>query len=166
MANESLRLSDAGWAELRRRESAVMAYYNDQANNCTYGIGTLAHTGPCTPEELRTPVATTQVNAQLAVRVRRAEAAVRRHVPLRQLTQLQFDELVSYAYNTGNTGALAVFRSANQSDDAGVVSHMNQRVWIHPRDDNGRRLAPVRSNGLVNRRRLESVPFQSQQRAP
>lgn len=48
MANESLRLSDAGWAELRRRESAVMAYYNDQANNCTYGIGTLAHTGPCT----------------------------------------------------------------------------------------------------------------------
>lgn len=74
MANESLGLSDAGWAELRRRESAVMAYYNDQANNCTYGIGTLAHTGPCSPEELRTPVTATQVNAQLAVRVRRASA--------------------------------------------------------------------------------------------
>lgn len=24
------------------------------------------------------------------------------------------------------------FRSANQSEDAGVVPHMNQRVWIHP----------------------------------
>lgn len=164
MANEGLRLSEAGWAELRRRESAVMAYYNDQANNCTYGIGTLAHTGPCTPEELRTPVTTTQVNAQLAVRVGRAEAAVRRHVPVRQLTQLQFDELVSYTYNAGNTGALAALRSANQSDDAGVVSHMNQRVWIHPRDETGRRLTPVRSNGLVNRRRLESAPFQPQQR--
>ncbi|MFP3711328.1 lysozyme, partial [Paraburkholderia sp. SIMBA_009] len=84
---------------LRRRESAVMAYYNDQANNCTYGVGTLAHTGPCTPEELRRPVTTTQVNAQLAARVRRAEAAVRRHVSTRQLTQAQFDELVSYTYN-------------------------------------------------------------------
>ncbi|UEP28331.1 MULTISPECIES: glycoside hydrolase family protein [unclassified Burkholderia] len=165
MANESMRLSETGWAELRRRESAVMAYYNDQANNCTYGVGTLAHTGPCTPEELRRPVTTTQVNAQLAARVRRAEAAVRRHVSTRQLTQVQFDELVSYTYNAGNTGALAALRSANQSDDAGVVSHMSQLVWIHPRDENGRRLAPVRSNGLVDRRRLEAAPFQPQQRA-
>ncbi|MGY4726572.1 lysozyme [Burkholderia pyrrocinia] len=165
MANENMRLSEAGWAELRLRESAVMAYYNDQANNCTYGVGTLAHTGPCTPEELRRPVTPVQVNAQLAVRVGRAEAAVRRHVPTRQLTQLQFDELVSYTYNAGNTGALAALRSANQSNDAGVVSHMNQRVWIRPRDANGRRLAPVRSTGLVNRRRLESAPFQPQQGA-
>lgn len=33
-----------------------MAYYNDVANNCTYGVGTLAHTAPCTPEELARPV--------------------------------------------------------------------------------------------------------------
>lgn len=64
MANENMRLSEAGWAELRLRESAVMAYYNDQVNNCTYGVGTLAHTGPCTPEELRRPVTPSQVNAQ------------------------------------------------------------------------------------------------------
>ncbi|WP_232450819.1 hypothetical protein [Burkholderia ubonensis] len=48
------------------------------------------------------------------------------------------------------------------TDRAAVVSHMNQRVYVHPRDANGRRLAPVRSNGLVNRRRLETAPFRRQ----
>ncbi|KGX68071.1 phage lysozyme family protein [Burkholderia pseudomallei TSV28] len=160
MANENMRLSEAGWAALRTREQAVMAYYNDQANNCTYGVGTLAHTGPCTPEELHRPATIAQVNAQLAARVSRAEAQVRRTVTQRELTQAQFDELVSYTYNAGNTGALAALHSANQNNDAGVVSHMNQRVYVHPRDAQGHRLRPIRSNGLVNRRRLEAAPFQ------
>jgi lysozyme len=162
MANENMRLSQEGWTALRTREHAVMAYYNDQANNCTYGVGTLAHLGPCTAEELARPVTAAQVNAQLAVHVDRAEAAVRRVVTARELTQDQFDELVSYTYNVGGTGALAALRAANQSDDAGVVSHMTERVYIHPRDANGRRLTPVRSNGLVNRRRFESAPFRQQ----
>jgi lysozyme len=162
MANENMRLSQDGWTALRTREHAVMAYYNDQANNCTFGVGTLAHFGPCTQEELARPVTAAQVNAQLAVRVSRAEAAVRRMVNTRELTQDQFDELVSYTYNAGETGASAALQAANQSDDMGVVSHMTQRVYIHPRDANGRRLNPVRSNGLVNRRRLESAPFRRQ----
>ena len=68
MANENMRLSEAGWAALRDREQAVMHYYNDQANNCTFGVGTLAHTGLCPSEELRRPVTPGQVNAQLAER--------------------------------------------------------------------------------------------------
>ena len=162
MANENMRLSEAGWAALREREQAVMHYYNDQANNCTFGVGTLAHTGACTPEELRRPVTPAQVNAQLATRVSTAEAQVRRNVTQRELTQAQFDELVSYTYNAGNTGALSALHSANQNNDSGVVSHMSQRVYIHPRDAQGRRLAPIRSTGLVNRRRLEAAPFQPQ----
>ncbi|AOJ08740.1 glycoside hydrolase family protein [Burkholderia mayonis] len=165
MANENMRLSDAGRIALRTREHAVMAYYNDQANNCTFGVGTLAHAGPCTPQEFARPVSAAQVNAQLTTRVSRAEAAVRRVVTTRQLTQDQFDELVSYTYNAGDNGARAALQAANQSNDPGVVSHMNQRVYIHPRDANGRRLAPVRSNGLVNRRRHETAPFRQQQGA-
>ncbi|WP_186183149.1 glycoside hydrolase family protein [Burkholderia gladioli] len=162
MANENMRLSQAGWAALRQRENAIMAYYNDQANNCTYGVGTLVHAGPCTPQELARPVSAAQVNAQLTARVSTAEAVVRRAVSNRNLTQAQFDELVSYTYNAGNTGAQTALRAANQSNDAGVVSSINQRVYIHPRDAQGRRLAPVRSRGLVNRRRLESAPFAQQ----
>lgn len=157
-----MRLSEAGWAALRDREQAVMHYYNDQANNCTFGVGTLAHSGPCTPEELRRPVTPAQVNAQLVARVSTAEPQVRRSVTQRELTQAQFDELVSYTYHAGNIGALAALQSANQNNDTGVVSHMNQRVYIHPRDAQGRRLRAIRSNGQVNRRRLESAPFQPQ----
>ena len=87
-------------------------------------------------------------------------------VTLRELTQAQFDELVSYTYNVGNTGAVDALRSANQNDDAGVVTHMNQRVYVHPRDAHGRRLPAVRSNGLVNRRGLETAPFQQQGTTP
>ncbi|WP_175694021.1 glycoside hydrolase family protein, partial [Burkholderia ambifaria] len=119
MANENMRLSQAGWAALRQRENVIMAYYNDQANNCTYGVGTLVHAGPCTPQELARPVSAAQVNAQLAARVSTAEAAVRRAVSNRDLTQAQFDELVSYTYNAGNTGAQTALRAANQSNDAG-----------------------------------------------
>lgn len=84
MANENMRLSQDGWTALRTREYAVMAYYNDQANNCTFGIGTLAHNGSCTQEELARPVTAAQVNAALAVRGGHAEAAVRRIVNNRE----------------------------------------------------------------------------------
>jgi lysozyme len=107
MANERKRLSAAGWTALRTREHAVLHYYNDVANNCTYGIGTLAHHGPCTDEELQRPVSAADVNAQLTVGVSRAEAAVRRQVHDHELSQDEFDSLVSFTYNTGATGAHA-----------------------------------------------------------
>lgn len=78
MANESMHLSTAGYAALRFNEGTVMHYYNDPiGNNCTWGIGTLAHYGPCTAEELRRTVTPAQVNAVLAERVHEAEREVR-----------------------------------------------------------------------------------------
>lgn len=145
MANENKRLSEAGWAALRQREQAVMHYYNDQANNCTFGVGTLAHTGACTPEELRRPVTPAQVNAQLAARVSTAEAQVRRNVTQRELTQAQFDELVSYTYNAGNTGALSALHSANQNNAAAF------RACIQRRSKCPGRRAPIRGNRFRRR---------------
>lgn len=80
MANETMQMSAAGRTALRERERAVLSYYNDAANNCTYGVGTLAHRGPCTDDELRRPVTEADVLFQLATRVATAEAAVRRQV--------------------------------------------------------------------------------------
>jgi Lysozyme inhibitor LprI len=48
MPNETMQMSPSGRTALRQRERAVLSYYNDAANNCTYGVGTLAHRGPCT----------------------------------------------------------------------------------------------------------------------
>ena len=158
MANETMRTSAAGLSALSEHEGAVLHYYNDSADNCTYGVGTLAHVSPCTAEELRRPVTQAQVNTQLNLRVSVAEAAVRRGVPDRELTQAQFDSLVSFVYNTGAGGAAATLRVANRGDDRGVVGHMTDNVYVHPHV-NGRRGPAVRLRGLVNRRQAESAPF-------
>jgi GH24 family phage-related lysozyme (muramidase) len=155
-------------AALRVREGAIMHYYNDIANNCTYGIGTLAHAGPCTPREMATPVTVAAVNMQLAAKIGVAESAVRRAVTRSNLTQAQFDALVSYTYNVGAHGALPVLQAANDGDDAQVVRRMEQAVYVHPRDAQGRRLPAHLVPGLVNRRRDEAAPFRlrSQGRQP
>jgi lysozyme len=126
------------------------------------GLGTLAHHGPCTPSELRRPVTTDQVNMQLATRVREAEEVVRRQVRNHPLAQQEFDALVSFAFNTGAGGARRTLEAANRGARQQVVTHMNNNVYVHPRDARGRRLAPIRLQGLVNRRREEAAPFQSQ----
>jgi lysozyme len=159
MPNESKRLSSAGWADLRRREGAVMNYYNDVANNCTYGVGTLAHLGFCSPEELQRPVSVAQVNAQLATKVRLTEQIVRRNVRNHERTQEQFDALVSFAYNSGEGGSRDTFVAADSGNNALVASNMALCVYVHPRGAQGHRMPPRRVNGLVNRRREEAAPF-------
>ena len=77
MPNETKQMSAAGLSALRAREGAVLHYYNDIANNCTFGVGGLAHHGPCTDDAMRRPVSVADVNTQLAVSVRSAEVAVR-----------------------------------------------------------------------------------------
>jgi len=159
MANENMRLSADGYTALRQREGATLRYYNDVANNCTFGVGTLAHLGPCTDAEIQTPVTEEQVNLQLASRVATAERAVRARVQLRTLTQAEFDSLVSFTFNVGASGARTTLDAANRSDNPGVTRLMNAHVYVHPRDAQGRRLPAVRVTGLVNRRREEATAF-------
>jgi lysozyme len=166
MANESMQMSAAGMAALRQRERAVFRYYNDAARNCTYGVGTLAHHGPCTTSELQQPVTAQMVNVQLATRVRIAQDAVRKRVRSHQLTQAQFDGLVSFVYNAGTAGARATLDAANRGAFHEVITHMNSNVYVHPRDAQGHRLAPILLQGLANRRREEAAPFLGWQATP
>jgi lysozyme len=155
-------MSEAGLTALRQREGIAFRYYNDQANNCTFGIGALVHIGPCTGEELKRPVNEQQVNAQLALHIQTAERAVCRRVNQQQLTQAQYDALVSFVFNVGAGGARQTLDAANRGANNEVVNHVNQNVYIHPRDAAGRRQPAVRSQGLVNRRREEAAPFSNQ----
>ncbi|MGH8777747.1 lysozyme [Paraburkholderia sp.] len=163
-ANDSMRMSQAGYAALRFNEGVVMHYYNDAPvnGNCTWGIGTLAHLGPCTPEEMRLAVAPEQANGVLEARVHDAEVVVRSIVTGQQLTQAQFDAAVSFAYNSTRRNTALTLRPANQGDMAGVAHHMMQNIIIIPRDRSGRQIGPQRmSRGLMNRRLRESAPFRS-----
>lgn len=159
MANESMHMSTSGMTALRLREGAVYRYYNDDANHCTYGVGIFAHHGPCTEEELRRPVSKADVDGQLVSKLTTAEAAVRDRVRNCQLSQAQFDALVSFVFNTGARGARTTLDAANRGAFTEVVRHMNENIYVHPRDAQGRRLAPRRLQGLINRRREEAAPF-------
>lgn len=109
--NANLSMSAEARLRLGNREQ-VRGYYNDMGGsrgNCTYGIGILVHRGPCTEEELQRPLTAAQVAVSFATAISSAERAVRRSVSRQALTQEQFDALVSYAYNTGASGASRTF---------------------------------------------------------
>jgi lysozyme len=162
VANENMRMSSAGYALLRLNEGVVMAYYNDapRNGNCTWGIGTLAHLGPCTQEELNRTVLPQQANALLHDRVQEAERKVRSIVRQHPLTQAQFDAAVSFAYNSTGRNTRDTFTPANTGDMAEVVRQMRLNVIVIPRNRQGHALGPGRVvAGLINRREREVRPF-------
>lgn len=157
--NEQKQLSSAGMTALQRNEGIRRTYYNDTAGNCTYGVGTLAHMGLCTPQELGHPVSDALIQASLARGVRQAEHVVRHAVTDHELTQEQFDAAVSFAYNVPG-GARHALAPANQGDMAAVARNMSRFVYEHAHDARGRASGPARlSHGLTRRRQLESAPF-------
>lgn len=138
----------------------MRGYYNDGHGNrghCTYGIGILAHRGPCTAEELRRPLSGAQIEASFASAIREAERAVRNNVTHQPLTQAQFDALVSYAFNTGARGARETFQRVDRGDMRGAANTIMSNIYSR---QGGRR---VYMPGLVTRRREESAPFRAVQ---
>jgi len=141
----------------------VMRYYNDNPvhGNCTWGIGTLAHLGPCTQEELQRTVLPEQANAVLTARVHDAERTVRRIVTDHVLTQAQFDAAVSFAYNSSTRNTRDALIHANQGNMAEVARQMKRNIMITPRNSRGRPVGQQQiSHGLINRRNREAAPFE------
>ncbi len=166
--NQDLSLSNDGRNQLIRREAIIRHYYNDAVHNCTYGVGTLAHLGPCTSQELLTPVSDDQLATGLQHGIGIAERAVRRNVRGHILTQQQFDALVSFTYNVGAGGARHVLRQVNTghlSNAAGTMTRYSHATVYGPngqpeRDANGHIITRVLP-GLVSRRVEESAPFRA-----
>jgi GH24 family phage-related lysozyme (muramidase) len=161
--NENMSMSAAGYAALRFNEGVVMHYYDDNPKNgnCTWGIGTLAHLGSCTQEELRRTVLPEQVNAILEARVHESERMVRAIVNVHPLTQAQFDAAVSFAYNSSTRNIKDALIHANQGDMTAVARHMKLNIMITPRNDRGVVVGRRQiSRGLMKRRDREAAPFE------
>lgn len=159
----TMAMSSPAKARLRAHEQAKYCYYDDGGKpgvgNCTWGIGILAHLGPCTAKELKTKVEPAQVEASFATRVADAERVVRRDVKRQQLTQAQFDALVSLVYNLGeNRGADTLDRV-----DAGkfelAARGISQMVKMRVKTKKGWKYVIAR--GLIKRRAEESAPFRA-----
>lgn len=124
--------------------------------NCWWGIGILEHHGPCIAEDLARPVSVGQVEAEFSSRVQEAERTVERRVTV-DLTQEQFDALVSFTFNRGSTGATPVFDLLNAGDFDGAADRISSE--IDGRTKKKGKTVMVLLKVLVSRRKEESAPF-------
>jgi lysozyme len=154
-------MSTSARVTMRNTEKKVMKYYDDGGKgkgNCTWGIGTLAHRGPCTAEELARVVTDADVEREFNARLRVAERGVDSKVKV-TLTQDQFDALVSLTYNLGVKGASRIYAKVNALDFKGAADEISSLVY-GKQIINGKQVK-VRYPGLVSRRAYESAPFRT-----
>jgi lysozyme len=159
--NSTLRMSSAAKTRMRGHEDPKYYYYDDGGRpgrgNCTWGIGTLAHRGPCTADELKTKVGPAEVEAAFASRIADAEGTVRRKVTRQALTQEQFDALVSFVYNVGERGARDTLKRLDNGDFGAAARGISESVKMRVKTEGGSKLVVAR--GLIQRRAEESAPF-------
>jgi lysozyme len=164
--NSKLRMSAAAKARMRAREDPKYHYYDDGGRpgrgNCTWGIGTLAHRGACTDEELKREVGPAEVEAAFAERVADAERTVRRKVPNQALSQIQFDALVSFVYNAGWKGSENVLSLVDDGDFKEAAAAISRTIYMTVKTRRGSKKVVAR--GLIGRRAEESAPFRTPER--
>lgn len=130
--------------------------YDDAAGHCTIGYGTLVHLGPCNgdPSEAPFKAGITEPRASELVRerLREFEREVNDRVTT-ELSQQQFDALVSFTYNVGtaNFGGSTLLRKLNTGDYDAVPVELVK--WVYA----GKRKLP----GLVRRREAEARMFEA-----
>jgi GH24 family phage-related lysozyme (muramidase) len=160
--NSTMKMSGAARARMRERERPKYFYYNDMGGNrgnCTWGIGTLEHRGPCTADELKREVSPTQAEAVYSAKIGEAEREVRRRVAAQTLTQAQFDALVSFTYNMGPGGARDTLELANTGDMKAVAAKISSMIRVRVKAKKGMQWVVAR--GLISRRAEESAPFRT-----
>jgi lysozyme len=151
---------------MRNTERKEMRYYDDGGKpgvgNCTWGIGTKAHNGPCTKTELARVVTDADVEREFAARLRVAERGVEQNVKV-ELTQEQFDALVSLTYNTGVRGARSVYDLLNAGNFDRAATYIASMTTA--RQKRNGKYVQVTLRGLVTRRLEESAPFRQSSRS-
>jgi lysozyme len=146
-------ISDQGTLFVAQFEGFDPRLVNDAAGHCTIGYGHLVHLGPCDgsePAEFRHGITRERGLQILAQETADAAAVVSRLVTV-PLTQAQFDALVSFAFNVGQTSfaGSTLLRLLNRGDYGSVPVQLGRFVFA-----GGRRLP-----GLVARRAAEGRLF-------
>ena len=143
----NLKLSDKGIKFLTNHEgcptkNGLVIMYNDPAGHCTIGYGHLIHLGKIDGRASEKPYKNGITKAQaldlFKSDVAKYEAAVNSNVKV-QLTQYQFDALVSFTYNIGISGfkGSSALKELNKGNYDAVPSKM--LLWNKPKVIVGRR---------------------------
>ncbi len=149
------KIGNNGLKFIAEHEGMILHLYNDPANHATIGVGHLVHYGPINgsePEEFQNGISKERAMEILRSDVITAEKAVNKLVKV-PLNQNQFDALVSFVFNIGETqfASSTLLAKLNNQDYQAVPSELNR--WVH---GSGKKLP-----GLINRRRNEGNLFQS-----
>ena len=153
-----MNMSAGGRADLRLREGVRHSAYNDTAHNCTIGVGQLMHFGPCTAADRQRRLNDHEIQQTMSANVDRFSERIRQGVPTRQLTQNQFDALVSFAYNAPAPTTAHVLGMVEAGDDAGATQLMASTVRVHTHGPHGHVTVHV-DHGLANRRNGEIAQY-------
>jgi lysozyme len=148
------KISDNGLKFIAEHEGMILHLYNDPANHATIGVGHLVHYGPINgsePEAFKSGITKEKAMEILRSDVILAEKTVNKLVKV-PLNQNQFDALVSFVFNIGETqfASSTLLAKLNNQDYQAVPSELNR--WVH---GSGKKLP-----GLINRRRNEGNLFQ------
>ncbi|MGB6294935.1 MAG: glycoside hydrolase family protein [Rivularia sp. (in: cyanobacteria)] len=151
--NNSKKISDNGLKFIAEHEGMILNLYNDPANHATIGVGHLVHYDPINgsePEEFKRGITKERAMEILRSDVITAEKTVNKLVKV-PLNQNQFDALVSFVFNIGETqfASSTLLAKLNNQDYQPVPNELNR--WVH---GGGKKLP-----GLIKRRRNEGNLF-------
>ncbi len=152
--SDNKKIGNNGLKFIAEHEGMILHLYNDPANHATIGVGHLVHYGPINgsePEEFKSGITKERAMEILRSDVITAENTVNRLVKV-PLNQNQFDALVSFVFNIGETqfASSTLLAKLNNQDYKAVPSELNR--WVH---GSGKKLP-----GLINRRRNEGNLFE------
>lgn len=145
-----MKTSQEGLETIKKHEGVKMVVYADPIGLPTGGVGHLLSEDERKRMPIGTPLTEEQVDTWLREDVKEAEEAVNRFVRV-ELTQGQFDALVSFTFNVG-AGALQrsqLLRLINAGKAAEAAREFSR--WIYA----GGKIF----NGLRNRRKDEAALF-------
>ena len=153
-SNKNQKISENGLKFIAEHEGMILHLYNDPANHATIGVGHLVHHGPICgnePEEFKHGITKERAMEILQSDVITAENTVNKLVKV-PLNQNQFDALVSFVFNIGETQftSSTLLAKLNNKDYQVVPRELNR--WVH---GEGKKLP-----GLINRRRNEGNLFE------
>jgi lysozyme len=148
-----IAISDRGSRFIAQFEGFDPKLVNDDAGHCTIGFGHLIHLGPSDGNEsaeFKRGI-TRERGLELLAQETTDAAEVVSHLVAIPLTQAQFDALVSFTFNVGQThfATSTLLKLLNQGDYVSVPTQLSRFVFA-----GGRRLP-----GLVVRRAAEGRLF-------
>ncbi len=149
--------SNKGLEFVTQFEGIRTSLYNDPANNCTIGVGHLVHMGTCNgnfeEEKFLSGITIDQAKQLLKADLRIYEEIVNEMVIV-DVTQYQFDALVSFVFNIGGPefSGSTLLELLNQGKFSDVSQEFKR--WVY---GSNYEILP----GLIRRRNYESQLFEN-----